>query len=269
MIEKKMHRPIADRTTTNFVEPPPLVVAIVGPPGSGKSTVIRSLVKRYTRQTLHEIKGPITIVTGKKRRLTFIECGNDLNSMIDVGKVADLVILLINAKLGFQMETLNSEHFTSARFPAYFGCPDALGPFQGQPGKDESREEEVEATFLDRNLPGRQVILYLTGTLHGRYLPMETMNLSRFISVVKLRPLIWRNSHPYVIADRYEDLTRLKQLELIPNVIVPFVLWLFEGIPLRPNSQQIHIPGAGDFKIDNVFLPDPVPPESDKSINAV
>ena len=28
---------------------------------------------------------------GKKRRLTIIECGNDLNTMIDVAKVADLV----------------------------------------------------------------------------------------------------------------------------------------------------------------------------------
>ncbi len=28
---------------------------------------------------------------GKKRRLTFIECNNDINSMIDLAKVADLV----------------------------------------------------------------------------------------------------------------------------------------------------------------------------------
>lgn len=87
----------------------------------------RSLVKRYTKRTLKHIKGPITVVsgelaalfpyhapssfalhrllstanvvptahvyrlTGKNRRLTFIECNNDMNSMIDVGKIADLV----------------------------------------------------------------------------------------------------------------------------------------------------------------------------------
>lgn len=28
---------------------------------------------------------------GKKRRLTFMECNNDINSMIDLAKVADLV----------------------------------------------------------------------------------------------------------------------------------------------------------------------------------
>lgn len=29
--------------------------------------------------------------SGKKRRLTFIECNNDINTMIDLAKVADLV----------------------------------------------------------------------------------------------------------------------------------------------------------------------------------
>jgi len=33
----------------------------------------------------------ITRLAGKKRRLTLIECGNDMNTMIDVAKAADLV----------------------------------------------------------------------------------------------------------------------------------------------------------------------------------
>lgn len=35
--------------------------------------------------------GPITIVTGKARRVTFVEVRNDINHMIDVAKVVDLV----------------------------------------------------------------------------------------------------------------------------------------------------------------------------------
>ena len=77
-----------------------MIVAIVGPPGVGKSTLIKSLVRRYTKQTLSDIRGPVTIVSGKKRRLTFVECNNDLNSMIDIGKVADLVLLMIDGSFG-------------------------------------------------------------------------------------------------------------------------------------------------------------------------
>jgi ribosome biogenesis protein BMS1 len=267
MIEKKMHRPISDRSSSTLVEPPPLVIAIVGPPGSGKSTVIRSLVKRYTRQNLHEIKGPITIVTGKKRRLTFIECGNDLNSMIDVGKVADLVILLINAKIGFQMETFEFLNILQAHgFPRILGVLTHLDHFRDNPEKMKAVKKKLKQRFWTEIYQGAK-LFYLTGTLHGRYLPMETMNLSRFISVVKLRPLIWRNSHPYVISDRYEDLTPTETVKKDPKCdrSVCFYGYL-RGIPLRPNSQQIHIPGAGDFKIDNVSsLPDPCPlPDSDK-----
>lgn len=40
----------------------------------GKSLVIKSLIKHYTRQSVSEVKGPITVVSGKQRRLTFVEC---------------------------------------------------------------------------------------------------------------------------------------------------------------------------------------------------
>jgi ribosome biogenesis protein BMS1 len=33
-----------------------------------------------------------------------MECNNDINSMIDVAKVADLVLLLVDASFGFEME---------------------------------------------------------------------------------------------------------------------------------------------------------------------
>ncbi len=40
----------------------------------------------------------------QSRRVTFFECGNDLNGMLDVCKVADLVLMLIDASFGFEME---------------------------------------------------------------------------------------------------------------------------------------------------------------------
>jgi ribosome biogenesis protein BMS1 len=83
--------------------PPPVIVAIVGPPGVGKSTLIKSLIRRYTKQTFNDIRGPVTVISGKRKRLTFIECNNDLSSMIDIGKIADLVLLMIDGSFGFEM----------------------------------------------------------------------------------------------------------------------------------------------------------------------
>ena len=50
------------------------MVLVQGPVGVGKSTLIRGLVRHYTKHNLSEVKGPITVVSGKSRRLTFVEC---------------------------------------------------------------------------------------------------------------------------------------------------------------------------------------------------
>ncbi|MPC27619.1 Ribosome biogenesis protein BMS1 [Portunus trituberculatus] len=98
---KKHHIPVVDRTP---LEPPPVIVAVVGGPRVGKSTLMRCLIKNYTNQRFSEITGPITVVAGKKRRLTFIEVNNDINCMIDIAKVADIVLMLIDATFGIEME---------------------------------------------------------------------------------------------------------------------------------------------------------------------
>ena len=83
---QKQYVPRVDRTER--AAPPPPLVAVVGPRGVGKSTLIRSLVKLHARQRLHEVRGPITLVTGKDRRLTLLECpSDDVCAMVDVAKV--------------------------------------------------------------------------------------------------------------------------------------------------------------------------------------
>ena len=58
---KKQHIPLVDRTP---IDPPPVIVAVVGPPKVGKTTLIRSLIKNFTRERISDIKGPVTVVSG-------------------------------------------------------------------------------------------------------------------------------------------------------------------------------------------------------------
>lgn len=64
--EKKHHIPLVDRTP---VEPPPLIVAIVGPPKVGKTTLMKGLVKNFTKHRLSNVKGPVTVVSGTSPQL--------------------------------------------------------------------------------------------------------------------------------------------------------------------------------------------------------
>jgi len=80
---------------------PPVIVAVMGPPGVGKTTLVRSLVRRYTKTTMPHVTGPVTVVSGKLRRLTFVECPNDIGGTVDLAKVADLVVVMIDGSFGF------------------------------------------------------------------------------------------------------------------------------------------------------------------------
>ena len=84
---------------------PPFVVVVHGSKSSGKSTLIRSLVKDFVKHKIDEVNGTITLRPTKKQRITIIECPNDMRAMIDLSKIADIVLLLIDASLGFEMET--------------------------------------------------------------------------------------------------------------------------------------------------------------------
>lgn len=251
---KKHHIPVVDRTP---LEPPPIVVVVMGPPKVGKSTLIQCLIRNFTRQKLTEIRGPVTIVSGKKRRLTIIECGCDINMMIDLAKVADLVLMLIDASFGFEMETFEFLNICQVHgFPKIMGVLTHLDSFKHNKQLKKTKKR-LKHRFWTEVYPGAK-LFYLSGMVHGEYQNQEIHNLGRFITVMKFRPLTWQTSHPYLLADRMEDLTNPEDIRT--NVKCDRKVSLYgylRGAHLK-NKSQVHMPGVGDFGVSDVsFLPDP------------
>lgn len=256
--EKKLHVPMVDRMPED--DPPPVVVAVVGPPGTGKSTLIKSLIRRLTKTTLTEIKGPITVVSGKKRRLTFIECNNDLNSMIDLAKIADLVLLLVDGNFGLEMETMEFLNIAQHHgMPRVLGVTTHLDLFKSQSTLRASKNK-LKHRFWTEVYQGAK-LFYLSGVINGRYPDREIINLSRFISVMKFRPLKWRNEHPYLLADRITDLTHPQEISDNPKCDRKVAMYGYlHGTPLPATNAHFHIAGVGDYYVSSVEkLPDPCP----------
>uniref|UniRef100_A0A3P8X9H7 Bms1-type G domain-containing protein n=1 Tax=Esox lucius TaxID=8010 RepID=A0A3P8X9H7_ESOLU len=251
---KKHHIPLVDRTPQ---EPPPIVVVVVGPPKVGKSTLIRCLIKNFTRQKLGDICGPVTIVSGKKRRLTFIECNNDINTMIDLAKVADLVLMLIDASFGFEMETFEFLNICQVHgFPRIMGVLTHLDSFRNNKALRKTKKR-LKHRFWTEVYQGAK-LFYLSGMVYSEYQTQEVKNLGRFISVMKFRPLVWQQSHPYVVADRMEDLTDPEMVRIDPKCDRTVSLYGYLRGTFLKNKGQVHIPGVGDFAVADVsFLPDP------------
>ncbi|ORY32316.1 hypothetical protein BCR39DRAFT_523914 [Naematelia encephala] len=272
--QKRLHVPLVNRNPEERkvtgekgkgmdegrLPPPPIVVGIVGPPGVGKSTLLKSLVKRYTKHNLSQPQGPITVVSGKTRRITFVECGNDLNSMIDLGKVVDLVLLMIDGSFGFEMETFEFLNILQAHgFPKVIGLLSHLDLIKkAQTLKDTKKR--LKHRFWTEIYQGAK-LFSLSGVINGRYPDAEINLLARFISVVKFRPLVFRNQHPYLLADRLQDLTPREAIRANPKVDRTITLYGYlRGPNLPARNAKIHIPGAGDLEVKEVEkLADPCP----------
>ncbi|KAI9064640.1 DUF663-domain-containing protein [Trametes sanguinea] len=256
--QTRLHVPLVDRTPDD--QPPPVIVAIVGPPGVGKTTLMKSLIRRYTKQTLNHIQGPVTVVSGKKKRITFIECNNDLNSMIDIGKIADLVLLMIDGSYGFEMETFEFLNILQSHgFPKVIGVLTHLDLIK-KAATLKATKKALKKRFWTEIYQGAK-LFYLSGVLNGRYPDTEILNLSRFISVMKFRPLVFRNTHPYMLADRFEDLTPREQVRQSKGKCdrTVTVYGYLRGTNYRLGT-KVHVPGVGDLDVNSVqILGDPCP----------
>lgn len=220
---------------------------------------MRSLIRRYTKHTIATITGPVTVVSGKARRITFIECNNDINSMIDIGKIADLVLLMIDGSFGFEMETMEFLNVLQAHgFPKVMGVLTHLDLIKKQKTL-RAAKKRLKHRFWTEIYQGAK-LFYLSGIINGRYPDTEIQNLCRFISVMKFRPLIFRNQHPYFLADRMEELTPRDLVQANPKMDRTITVYGYvRGTHLR-DKQPIHIPGVGDLTIASIErLADPCP----------
>ena len=192
---------------------------------------------------------------------------------MDVAKVVDIVLLMIDGNFGFEMETMEFLNVLSASgMPGnVFGILTHLDLFR-KPSTLRESKKRLKHRFWSELYHGAK-LFYLSGVINGRYPDREVHNLSRFLSVMKNpRPLIWRNSHPYCLADRFLDITPPTLREENPKCDRTIALYGYlRGTNFPAEGSRVHVPGVGDLSVAEIeALPDPCPtPLMDQAIAKV
>lgn len=179
-----------------------------------------------------------------------------------MAKIADIVLLMIDANYGFEMETMEFLNvLASSGMPGnVFGILTHLDLFKKQSTLSAAKKR-LKNRFWSELYNGAK-LFYLSGVVNGRYPDREIHNLSRFLSVMKNpRPLIWRNSHPYALADRFLDVTPPTQVEANPKCDRTVALYGYlRGTNFPATGARVHVPGVGDLSVSEIeALPDPCP----------
>ena len=110
------------------------------------------------------------------------------------------------------------------------------------------RKKAIKQRFWTEVYQGAKVF-NIPGLSNGKYPKTEVQNICLYISRMKTRPLTWRNTHPFLLVDRMEDITDPKRIDENPNC-----------------KRELSLYGyVGDYSIKTLNrLPDPCPlPERD------
>lgn len=113
---------------------------------------------------------------------------------------------MIDASSGLEMD-----HFEFINICQVHGMPKimpVLTHMDAITNKTKLREQQklIKHRLWKELYAGAKLFL-LTTIVHESYPYKQIQNLARFISVMKFRPILWRDAHPYVVCDRFEDMT--------------------------------------------------------------
>jgi ribosome biogenesis protein BMS1 len=126
--------------------------------------------------------------------------------MTDLSKVADLVLLLVDGSYGFEMETFEFLNQLQLHgFPKVIGVLTHLDKFRINKSLQKTKKA-LKQRFWTEIYKGAKMFDF-SAVINGKYPKHEVKRLSLYVSRAKFRPLVWRNTHPFMVVDRVEDIT--------------------------------------------------------------
>lgn len=186
-----------------------------------------------------------------------------MQAMIDLAKICDLALILIDASIGFEMES-----FEFLSLLQNHGMPNVMGILTHLDYFRENKhlrktKKKMKKRFWKEVYDGAKLFYFSGQQKDGMYPQTEVHNLGRFITVQKIKPLSWRVNHSYVVADRF-DMIETQHEDDQYNMVT---LYGYVRGTYLDRNQRVHVNGLGDYDIKQIQkMDDPCPIELKKTV---
>jgi ribosome biogenesis protein BMS1 len=176
--------------------------------------------------------------------------------MIDLSKIADFVILMIDSSVGLEMETFEFLSLLKCHgFPHVMGVLNHLDFF-----KDSKQLRKTRKKYKKRfeyEVGGGSKLFHIVGCSNDLYPRRDIINLARSISSIKTNTIPWRLQHPFVLADRWET---AQDMQFEMDSIVPVAFYGYVRGASYRMTNKLHLVGLGDHEvIQYEVINDPCP----------
>lgn len=221
---------------------PPLI-SIMGPRGSGKTTLANSIITHYWKKPKSFV-GPVTMKIGRKR-FTIYESTSMFDNTIDTLKVSDMIVFVINLQNGLQNDTLELINMMNSQ-----GVPKFCFVLTNYDRKQSNKSvNDIEKTLEKQFSFPIKFFCFKKNDSEDVY--GNIAKFARYLETMKYRPIEWKCVHPYIIVDSLKD---------------GFAQGYVRGGPIG-YSIDSHIPGFGDYQIENIEkIDDPCSPVTKNNV---
>jgi ribosome biogenesis protein BMS1 len=180
--------------------------------------------------------------------------------MVDLSKVADVALIMIDASVGLEMETFEFMCFLKNHgFTSVMGVLTHMDQFRQNKSLSKLKKQ-IKKRFL-KEATDKAKLFYLFGIKNQMYMKMQMHNLARYLKVIKPSIPGFRVNHPYIVSDRFDVNFLSNSDDPEEDVFVSFFGYV-RGNNFSKNS-TIHINGLGDYNIDYITkVDDPCPIET-------
>ena len=124
--------------------------------------------------------------------------------MTNLAKIADIVFLLIDASIGFEMQTFEFLTIMQAHnFPKCIGVVTHLDYYKEN--KQKRKIKKMLAKRFEKEVTKKTKLFFMQGLKNDKYFYRDVHNLARFVSVIVPREVEFKKNNAHIIVDRFES----------------------------------------------------------------